>query len=541
MSPLLVALLSALTPGALWEAWPAHRFVPTPAPCLRHAELVERLVALEAKHRGRLRLEEAGRSAEGRAITLMTVGEGPRRVLLWSQMHGDEPSATPALLDLADFLLARREEPEVRRLLDSLTLFMIPMLNPDGTERYQRRNAQEIDVNRDALAVATPEGRVLKDARDRLRPELGFNLHDMNRRTTVGATGVLATIALLAVAGDPAGTLTPGRLRAKRACSAIAGALEPLVPGGIGRYDEDWSPRAFGDNLTAWGTPVVLVETGGLAGRPPTDLTRLHFVALLTALLDLARDDLAGHDPARYDSLLRTDTGLWADVVLGGGSVLQPRLERPVRADVAFNRLESDRARSDCGDGAAGGSAIVEVGDSRQLGSARRIDVSGAVVTPGFVASVQGPADWLTPAALESLGRLGVGTLRWHVAESEVTRASAEARARARSGAPRIQVESGANPSPLRLVGPPRAPASPLLGDVLEALAGAPGRELARASSPAEIVRRLTSTPEAGPPAIAPGAPATLVVLRGATASDLRLESAWIDGEEQAAAIRATP
>jgi hypothetical protein len=80
-----------------------------------------------------------------------------------------------------------------------------------------------------------------------------------------------------------------------------------------------------------------------------------------------------------------------------------------------------------------------------------------------------------------------------------------------------------------------------LLGDVLEALAGAPGRELARASSPAEIVRRLTSTPEAGPPAIAPGAPATLVVLRGATASDLRLESAWIDGEEQAAAIRATP
>ena len=85
------------------------------------------------------------------------------------------------------------------------------MLNPDGAERYARRNAQAIDVNRDALDLATPEGRLLKAVRDRFQPELGFNLHDQNRRTTVGDTGVLASIALLAVSGDAEGTLTPGR------------------------------------------------------------------------------------------------------------------------------------------------------------------------------------------------------------------------------------------------------------------------------------------------------------------------------------------
>src|SRR5688500_913891 len=91
----------AMSSQALWDAWPGARVVPTPAPCLRPAELVSALQALASAHPGRLALEEVGRSFEGRPIHLLTLGRGPRRVLLWSQMHGDEPSATPALLDMA--------------------------------------------------------------------------------------------------------------------------------------------------------------------------------------------------------------------------------------------------------------------------------------------------------------------------------------------------------------------------------------------------------------------------------------------------------
>ena len=243
--------------------------MPAPAPCLRHSDVTGAAQALAAAHPRHVTLEEVGRSFEGRPIHLLKLGRGARHVMLWSQMHGDEPSATPALLDVAAYLAARADEPGARRILDELTLLMVPMLNPDGAERYQRRNAQEIDVNRDALALSTPEGTLLKALRARYEPVIGFNLHDQNRRTAVGDTGALASIALLAVAGDPAGTITPGRLRAKRVASALVAALSPYVPGGVARYDEDWSPRAFGDNLTAWGTPVVLIESGGLPpGRP---------------------------------------------------------------------------------------------------------------------------------------------------------------------------------------------------------------------------------------------------------------------------------
>src|SRR5690606_38854546 len=43
-----------------------------------------------------LRTEEIGRSIQGRAIRAVTFGSGPTPVLLWSQMHGDEVTATMA-------------------------------------------------------------------------------------------------------------------------------------------------------------------------------------------------------------------------------------------------------------------------------------------------------------------------------------------------------------------------------------------------------------------------------------------------------------
>ncbi len=177
---------SAFTAEDLYQYWPDGRFVDAPAPCLDHEALETRLAALVSRHATGLKLEQAGTSVQGRKIRLLTLGRGERKVLLWSQMHGDEPSATPALLDLADYLLTHRDEPDAAAILDRLTLLIVPMLNPDGAEVYRRENAQSIDINRDALNLATPEGRLLKQLRDRHQPILGFNLHDQNRRRTAG-------------------------------------------------------------------------------------------------------------------------------------------------------------------------------------------------------------------------------------------------------------------------------------------------------------------------------------------------------------------
>ena len=86
---------------------------------------------------------------------------------MWSQMHGDEPTATSALFDLYEYLQRHRSEPHVQRMLSALTVHIVPMLNPDGAERWQRRNVQGLDINRDALLLQSPEGQLLKNLRDR--------------------------------------------------------------------------------------------------------------------------------------------------------------------------------------------------------------------------------------------------------------------------------------------------------------------------------------------------------------------------------------
>jgi hypothetical protein len=549
MSLLISAVVQAgptgLSPRQLWEVWPLARFVETPAPCLRPAELVESLRALEARHTGRLRLEEIGRSFEGRPIQMVTVGSGERRVLFWSQMHGDEPSATPALLDLVHLLLSRSEEPFARRILDELTLLVVPMLNPDGAEVYQRRNAQGIDINRDALNLATPEGRTLERVRDEHEPFLAFSMHDQDRRVTVGDSGVLATNAVLAVAGDEENTLTPGRLRAMRACAAIAEVLAPFIPGGIARYDDDWNPRAFGDNVTAWGTPVVTHESGGLPpGSDPVELTRLSFVALFTVLQELVKNDLEDFDPEVYRALPRTKRDAWSDVVVRGGRLLQPGSDLAYRADLAFDLPRGDRSAAGCErPSAPPGSTIAEVGDARFLGAGRDVEGSGRLLLAPFRVGVDGfrARRWLDGATLDRLARLGVAAVEWRVAPRRTGSARRRARELAAAGRPRLEVvdEGGGGPPGLVLAGPPPAPQSAALGHVVAALARATERHGLESGVRALLERLWQVDPErrASVPALRPGQTASFLVvgaLEGGEAEleEAALETVWIDGVE---------
>ena len=546
---LLIAFQPAAAPAdpqELWQAWSQERYVATPAPCLRHAELSDRLQDLAARYPDRLHLEGVARSYLGRSINLLTLGAGERKVLLWSQMHGDEPSATPALLDLAEFLLSDAGGDAGREILDAFTLLMIPMLNPDGAEIYERRNAQGIDINRDALNLATPEGRILKRIRDEHQPILGFNLHDQNRRTAAGDTGRLATNAVLAVAGDPQGTLTPGRRRAKRACSAIAATLAPFMPGGMARYDEDWSPRAFGDNLTAWGTPVVLIESGGLPpGRDFTELTRLNFVALFTVLHELARNDLADFGPEIYEGLPRNNSNAWTDVIVGGGHLRQPSAQIAYRADLAFDVLRDDRSLAGCASAEAAQSRIAEIGDARFLGAGRRIDATGATLLAPFVAGARGWAArrWIDGETLDRLAELGVGTLRWVVKPRRRDAAQHHAERHDRAGRTRVEVVAAPAGEPwLRLDGPPAVPASAALADVIAALLGEKRRQETAGLAAAELLDRLWSTGGPAPawPPLGRGRPASFLLVSPAPEGRIdpaaaALVSVWLDGIEAVA------
>jgi predicted deacylase len=87
-------------------------------------------------------------------------------------MHGDEPTATLAFLDILGILTGPgSRERWAKELLARTTVHAIPMLNPDGAERARRVNAAGIDINRDALALVSPEARILREAQRQLRPD----------------------------------------------------------------------------------------------------------------------------------------------------------------------------------------------------------------------------------------------------------------------------------------------------------------------------------------------------------------------------------
>src|SRR3954470_6867087 len=205
-----------VSPQDLGRIWDAERVSPALPPLLTHAEVIKRLDAVVAASPDLFRMEKVGESVEGRALNLLQTGTGSFPVLLWSQMHGDEPTATAALFDVFEFLRRHRQDPTVRDILSTMTLYVLPMLNPDGAERFQRRNAQSIDINRDALRLQTPEGRTLKAVRDRLQPRVGFNLHNQGWRTSVGDPPRPASISLLSVAFDEARSHSEGRTLTKQ-------------------------------------------------------------------------------------------------------------------------------------------------------------------------------------------------------------------------------------------------------------------------------------------------------------------------------------
>jgi hypothetical protein len=382
-TPPTAASSPALTPSALAAWWDANHVALPPAPLVTYAEVVDAVAHAVDADAGRIAREVIGRSVEGRDLLHLRVGRGPTHLLLWSQMHGDEPSATSAIFDLLAWIRRERGSAAVQRLEDRLTVHLVPMLNPDGAQRYVRRNAQGIDINRDALLLQTPEGRALKALRDRVQPVLGFNLHNQNGQTSAGSPPKPASISLLAVAHDAARSDSPRRTLAKQTAAIVREALEPLIPGQVGRYSDEFEVRAFGDNLGRWGTAVVLIESGPLAGpEPDRALVRLNFVALVTALDAIASGRAAAHPTAAYDTLPVNESNLLSIRVRNARIVAGTGVP-PFQGDIGVN-VSRSLARGDGPRRLDVAGRIADLGDLRVFGTLEDIDATGLTATPAF-------------------------------------------------------------------------------------------------------------------------------------------------------------
>ncbi|MEQ8303010.1 MAG: M14 family zinc carboxypeptidase [Cyclobacteriaceae bacterium] len=323
------------------------------------------------------KVNQVGTSVEGRAIKLITYGSGPVDVLMWSQMHGDETTATRSIMDVFHWLEADDEFNEVRnKIKSSITWHFIPMLNPDGASRFTRRNHYGIDINRDAIHLQTPEGRTLKRVRDSLNADWGYNLHDQGRGTSVEGLRP-ATISLLAPAYDVKKSINEKRGDAMQLTKLMHDQIIKYIPGQIGIYDDTFEPRAFGDNIQKWGTRTILIESGGYQDDWEKQYIRkLNFVMLITAAHSIATKSYEKTPAADYQKIPRNGQSRLRELI-----VANVQYEGLMR-DVAFDRTERDSEdyRNYCARG-----YITDLGDLQTSHSFFTLDAKGYEVLPGKI------------------------------------------------------------------------------------------------------------------------------------------------------------
>jgi len=324
----------------LFNSYGEYAFAPMTSRHFKHAELLSYLETMKTLLGPLMSTEQVGISAEGRSINLVKIGTGPTKVFLWSQMHGDEPTATMALFDVMNYIGKNRNSVEVKNILSQTTLLIIPMVNPDGAERFQRRTWQGIDMNRDAVRLQTPEAKILKSVRDTYTPEIGFNLHDQDPRYTVGETGQVSTIALLAPAYNVAKEDNVVRTRAKQLTATIANTLRQFIPDNISRYDDTFEPRAFGDNIQKWGTSTILIESGGWKDDPQKMFIRkLNYVALLSVFNAIASRSYEKTSLTDYERIPFNTRNLY-DMIITKTTLKFPDARPSLTADIGINYEE---------------------------------------------------------------------------------------------------------------------------------------------------------------------------------------------------------
>jgi hypothetical protein len=138
----------------------------------------------------RVEVDRIGRTVQGRPLQLVQVGHPAPKplaeaaegsVLMYNcSIHGDEPSGREACMQLARDLAAS-EDSAVERMLSGTTVLFLNS-NPDGWAADTRENANDVDVNRDLMALQSPEGRAIARTIRDWKPDVLNDLHEYGPR-----------------------------------------------------------------------------------------------------------------------------------------------------------------------------------------------------------------------------------------------------------------------------------------------------------------------------------------------------------------------
>ncbi|HUF28651.1 MAG TPA: M14 family zinc carboxypeptidase [Gemmatimonadaceae bacterium] len=129
-----------------------------------HQELLDFLFEVQART-DRMRIVPVATTNQGRSMPLVVLGapppaspgaawlSGKPTLYITGSVHGGERSGKEGALQLIRELAIGRHGD----LLDRVNVLIIPSLNPDGAEAGMRTNSMGYDMNRDFVALETPE------------------------------------------------------------------------------------------------------------------------------------------------------------------------------------------------------------------------------------------------------------------------------------------------------------------------------------------------------------------------------------------------
>ena len=155
---------------------PPNTFGQTPA------ELYPWLEKVAMARPDQVKLRIIGESSSGASIVALEItppGQSPwklKRLVVVCRQHGNEPEATGSGARLIYHWLQPRTARE-KALSAKTALLIVPIANPDGAARYERRTARGIDMNRDWGRNKSQEVQVLTRWIGAWKPHLLIDNH----------------------------------------------------------------------------------------------------------------------------------------------------------------------------------------------------------------------------------------------------------------------------------------------------------------------------------------------------------------------------
>lgn len=131
-----------------------------------YAELEEQLAAINAAYPTITQLYPIGASWQERALWCMEItnpdidGTEKTGIAVFANIHGGERESAACAMYFAWWLTANSADERVKEILDSYTIYVIPVINPDGYEQSftanTRQNLRPRDLNGDGVPFSDP-------------------------------------------------------------------------------------------------------------------------------------------------------------------------------------------------------------------------------------------------------------------------------------------------------------------------------------------------------------------------------------------------